>query len=171
MAGRRDFYFVIAGGTFSLVVAGSVLAQDPAPKVVPREAAPQLTAPAPAAARLRDMSPEDRQRFQENIERWKQMPPEERREWRTREGWRQERLRREADEALRDSGLQLEAERRRQYEQRYINERRRIERALRQELAEKRKRELAPVVEQLKKEFQQPQKPAAPSTAPAAKEK
>ena len=167
MAGRRDLYFVIAGGTFSLLVSGSLLAQDPAPKVAPRESAPQAAAPATGPARLRDMSAEDRQRFQSNVERWKQMPPEERREWRTREGWRQERLKREADEALRDSGLELEAERRRQYEQRYIDERRRIERALRQELAEKRKRELAPVVEQLKKEFQQPLKPISP----AAKEK
>ena len=171
MAGRRDLYVVIAGGTFSLFVAGSLLAQDPAPKVAPRESAPQPPAPAPASARFRDMSPEDRQRFQSNIERWKQMPPEERRELRTREGWRRERLKREADEALRDSGLELEAERRRQYEQRYIDERRRIERALRQELAEKRKRELAPVVEQLKKEFQQPQRPSSPVAPTATKEK
>lgn len=39
------------------------------------------------------------------------MPPEERRELRLREGWRQQRLKREAEEALRQSGLQLEAER------------------------------------------------------------
>jgi hypothetical protein len=99
------------------------------------------------------MSPEDRQRFQSNVERWRQMPPEERRELREREGWRQERLKKEADAAVRASGLQLEAERRQQFEQRYMQERKRIEQELRRELREKRERELAPVVERLKKEF------------------
>jgi hypothetical protein len=68
---------------------------------------------------------------------------------------RQQRIRTEADAALRDSGLRLEAEKREQYEQRYLQERRRIEQALRQELEERRRRELAPVVEQLKREFSQ----------------
>jgi hypothetical protein len=101
----------------------------------------------------RSMSPQDRQRFQSNIERWRQLPPEERRELREREGWRQERLKREAEAAIRASGLQLEAERRQQYELRYMQERKRIEQELRRELREKRERELEPVVERLKKEF------------------
>ena len=91
------------------------------------------------------------------------MRPEERREIRDRAGWRQQRLQREAEAAMRDAGLQLEAEKRAQFEQRYMQERKRIEQALRQELREKRQRELAPVVEQLKKEFAQPQGSAAPS--------
>jgi len=93
------------------------------------------------------------------------MPPEERRELREREGWRQQRLKREAEDALRNSGLQLEAERREQYERRYIQERKQIEQALRRELQEKRQRELAPVVERLKKEFAQPQGSATPAAA------
>jgi hypothetical protein len=110
------------------------------------------------------MSPQDRMRFQSNMERWRQLPPEQRMELRQREVLRQERLKRESEAAIRDSGLQLEAEKRAEFEQRYIQERRRIERALRQELQEKRNREMAPVVEQLKKEFAQPQ---SPSAAPA----
>jgi hypothetical protein len=98
------------------------------------------------------------------MERWRQLPPEQRSELRQREIMRQERLKRETEAAIRDSGLQLEAEKRAQFEERYIQERKRIDRALRQELQEKRKREMAPVVEQLKKEFAQPQ---APSVAPA----
>jgi hypothetical protein len=97
------------------------------------------------------------------------MPPEERRELREREGWRQERLKREAEAAIRASGLQLEAERRQQYELRYMQERKRIEQELRRELREKRERELAPVVERLKKEFTQqgggPTSPAASTPA------
>jgi hypothetical protein len=97
------------------------------------------------------------------------MPPEERRELREREGWRQERLKREAEAAIRESGLQLEAERRQQYELRYMQERKRIEQELRRELREKRERELAPVVERLKKEFTQQGASSSPGgTAPAA---
>ena len=111
------------------------------------------------------MSPEDRQRFQSNIERWRQLPPEERRELRERAGWREQRLKREAEAAIHDSGLQLEAEKRAQFEARYMQERKRIEQALRQELKEKRQRELAPVVERLKKEFAQPQGSATPAAS------
>ena len=65
------------------------------------------------------------------------------------------RLKREAEAAIRESGLQLEAERRALFERRYIEERRRIDQELRRELREKRQRELAPVVEKLKKELGQ----------------
>lgn len=111
----------------------------------------------PARERWREMSPEDRQRFRSNAERWLQMPPEQRQELRLREGVRRQRIQREADAALQGSGLELEAERREAYERRYMQERRRIERALREELQQRRERELAPVVERLNKEFKQPQ--------------
>ncbi|MFL6543314.1 MAG: hypothetical protein ACJ8I9_09110 [Chthoniobacterales bacterium] len=110
------------------------------------------------------MSPADRQRFRSNAERWLAMPPEQQRAFRIQEGIRRERLQREAEAAMRESGLQLEAERRAQFERRYMEERRRIDRAMRQEMQERRQRELTPVVEQLKKEFgQQPQNSAAPT--------
>ena len=80
---------------------------------------------------------------------------------------RRQRIQREAQAALQDSGLQLEAEKRELYERRYMQERRRIERSLRQELDEKRQRELAPVVESLKKEFAQPQGSASPVSSVA----
>ncbi|MBA2622996.1 MAG: hypothetical protein H0U88_05170 [Chthoniobacterales bacterium] len=101
------------------------------------------------------MSPDDRQHFRRNAERWLQLDPEERRSLRDRQGYRRERIQRESEEALQRSGLKLEAERREAWERQYLQERRRIERALRQEIEEKRQRELAPVVERLKKEFGQ----------------
>lgn len=110
--------------------------------------------------RFRRMSPQDQQRFRQNMERWRQMPADQRSELRQREILRQRRIRREAEAALSSSGLELENEKRQQYEQRYMQERKRVEQALRQELQERRQRELAPVVEQLKKEFGS-QKPAA----------
>ncbi len=122
----------------------------------------------PTRDRWREMSPEDRQRFRSNAERWQQMNAEERRALREREQWRQLRLKREAEDALRQSGLQLEAERRAIYERRYLEERRRVEQSLSRELREKRQRELAPVVERLKSEFSQPQSSASPATKPSA---
>ena len=120
----------------------------------------------PARERWHQMSPEDRQRFRSNAERWLRMPPEEQRALRAREGLRRQRIQQEADAAIQQSGLQLEAEKRALYERRYLQERRRIERGLRQELDEKRQRELAPVMENLKKEFSE--QPKTGSTAATA---
>ena len=131
----------------------------------------------PARERWHQMSPEDRQRFRSNAERWLSMPPEEQRALHYREGLQRQRIRREAEAAIQQSGLQLEAEKRELYERRYLQERRRIERSLRQELDEKRQRELAPVMENLKKEFGDqpkagsPAATAAPSSAPPSKQR
>jgi hypothetical protein len=84
-----------------------------------------------------------------------QMTPQERTLMREREILRRERLKREADEALRDAGLRLDQERRNLFEQRYLQERRRIERELNQETEMKRKQELPALNERLKKEFQE----------------
>jgi hypothetical protein len=121
----------------------------------------------PFREQWRQMAPEDRQRFKSNVEHWLALPPDERRVLREREGIRRERLQREADAAMRETGLQLEAERRAQFERRYMEERRRIDRALREELRAKRERELAPVVERLKKEFGDGSR-SSPSGAAAA---
>ena len=71
-----------------------------------------------------------------------QMGPEERMIMRERERVYRARVSKEVDAALRDSGLQLEGEKRVQFEQRYLQERRRIEHSLRQEVESKRQQEL-----------------------------
>ncbi len=121
--------------------------------------------------RWRSMSSPDRMRFRANAQRWRELPMEQRRALRQQDVARRERLRNDAEAAMRASGLQLEAEKRAQFEQRYVEERKRVERSLRQELREKRQREMAPVVEQLKKEFAAPdhakQSPALENSTPA----
>ena len=152
----RTVVTLVAGAALSFSLADAVLAQAPAPPQQRRpmvrhgNGGPQFRA---LRDRWREMSPDQRQRIRTNAARWLQLPPEERQELRYREGLRRERIRREAEAALQNSGLQLEAERREMYERRYLEERKRIDRQLRQELQERRQRELAPVVEQLKKEF------------------
>ena len=128
----------------------------------------------PVPARWREMSPDQRKKLRMNAERWREMDPEEKKAFREQQEWRQQRLKREAEAAARESGLQLEAERRAKFEQRYIEERRRIDQELRRELREKRQRELAPVVERLKREFDEQQGSATPGrsgSSPAASPK
>ena len=116
--------------------------------------------------RWKALSPEDRMVFRRNAERWMQMTPQERNLMRDREHLRRERIKREADEALRDAGLRLDQERRDLFEQRYLQERRRIERELNQEVEAKRRAQLPALNERLKKEFQDNSAaPAVPATS------
>jgi hypothetical protein len=110
------------------------------------------------------MPPEDRQIFRRNAERWMQMGPEERKILRDREKAYRDRVKVEVDSTLRDSGLRLEGEKRDQFEQRYLQERRRIEHALRQETEAKRQEQLPALRDRLKKEFQEPS-PSGTSTS------
>lgn len=183
----RHTYVVTLAGVISACCAAASLGQAPV-QVPAQPAQPPMTGghgPGPGAGsiirpganggfeRWREMRPEERQRFRSNAERWLQMPAEEQRMLREREEMRRERARREAEAALRQSGLELEAERRAQYEKRYLQERRRIEQSLREELEQKRQRELAPVVERLKKEFTEKgnSSTASPNTSATATSK
>lgn len=90
---------------------------------------------------------------------------------RERENLRRERIKREAETALRESGLKLDAEKRAQFESRYMQERTRIEHTMRQELEAKRKQEVPVLVDRLKKEFQTQQSNPATTSAPTASPK
>jgi len=96
-----------------------------------------------------------------------QMGPEERKLMREREKAYRDRVKIEVDAALRDSGLHLEGEKRAQFEQRYLQERRRIEHALRQETESKRQEQLPALRDRLKKEFQEPSPSGSSISAPA----
>jgi len=73
----------------------------------------------------------------------------------------------EVEAALRESGLHLEGEKRAQFEQRYLQERRKIEHSLRQEVESQRQQQLPALQERLKKEFAEAS-PAGSSTAAPA---
>jgi hypothetical protein len=96
------------------------------------------------------------------------MGPEERMIMREREKIYRARVSREVDAALRESGLHLEGEQRTQFEQRYLQERRRIEHSLRQEVESKRQQQLPALQERLKKEFSEPSPVGTSTSAPAA---
>src|SRR5207249_6954302 len=112
------------------------------------------------------LPPEARQNFRRNAERWIRMSPEERNVMRQRENLRRETIRRETEAALRDSGLHLSPQERSQFESRYIQERRRVERGLRQQIESERQQQLPALIQELKKEFQIDQPTKAPASKP-----
>jgi hypothetical protein len=120
-----------------------------------------------AQQRFFQLSPDERQAFKRNAERWLKMDQQQRNMLRERERMRREQMRVEAEAALRDSGLRLDPNARDQFESRYFQERRRIERELRQEIETKRQQQLPELKERLKSEFQTQQPAPALSTAPA----
>src|SRR4030095_10923338 len=114
------------------------------------------------------MPPDARQNFQRNAQLWMQMTPEQRNLMRQREDMRRQIMTRDADAAVRDSGLQLNPQERARFESRYIQERRKVEQTLRQQIETERQKEIPALIQQLRKEFQldepvkNPAKPAPP---------
>lgn len=113
------------------------------------------------------MPPEARQNFQRNAERWMRMSPEERNIMRQRENLRREAIKRETEAAIRDSGLHLNPQERAQFESRYMQERRKVEQTLRQQIEAERQKELPALIQQLKKEFQIDEPARSPATKSA----
>jgi hypothetical protein len=113
------------------------------------------------------LPPADRQSFRQNAERWMQMSPEERQIMRQRENLRRERIKYETETALRDSGLLLDQQRRDLFESRYMQERRKMEEALRHQIEVERQQQLPTLIQQLKREFQ-PQQPNGNTTTKPA---
>ena len=120
------------------------------------------------------LSPEQRQRIRDNLERWKNMPPEERNDMREREQFRREKIAQEIEESLRKSGLQLDTDHREVYALRYAQERRKIEDQLRKEVEARRRPMMRDMLERLKTEFNHfnstpTLSPSSASPSPAAK--
>jgi hypothetical protein len=113
------------------------------------------------------MPPEARQNFRRNAERWMRMSPEEQHVLRQRENLRRETIKRETEAAIRESGLRLSPQERAQFESRYVQERRKVEQSLRQQIDAERQKELPALIQQLKKEFQIDQPARSPATKPA----
>lgn len=143
---RRRFILVVAG-LLSFSAVTTSLAQGKSGNRPGRGTAA-------VRERWSQMSPEDRNTFRRNAERWVQLSPEQQMIMRQRELLRRQQIKQEAEVALREAGMNLDVEKRRKFEERYAEERRRVERALREEMEAKRRQQLPTVHELLKKEFQ-----------------
>lgn len=117
------------------------------------------------------MPPDARQNFQRNAQLWMQMTPEQRNIMRQRETVRRQAMTRDADAAVRDSGLQLNPQERARFESRYIQERRKVEQSLRQQIETERQKEIPALIQQLRKEFQLDEPVKGPATKSATSPK
>ncbi len=99
------------------------------------------------------LGPEQRKRFAENLVRWANLPPEQKKALRDHEEMRKQFMEEEIKTALKESGLQLDGERREQFIKRYGEERRKIEEQLRADMMEKRKPLVRELLGRLKTEF------------------
>lgn len=148
-------------------------AQEPSASPSPSEAPagpgkpPRNKIDGPMARKIFESLPPDQQeKLRDNYQRWQQMSPEERKELREREQQRRQKMLKEIDEAIKQSGLQLDEQTRAAYAARYAEERRAIEEKVQREMEEKRRPLIQDLINRLKKEFQG--KSAQPSASPAS---
>lgn len=113
----------------------------------------------------------DREAFRKNLMRWRDLSPEERTALRGQVDNRGEVIKSEIDKTIHDSGLRLTPDQREIYALRYMQERRKLEKALRDQMGSERAQRLPGIVEQLKKEFAVPAPltPPAPAATPTPK--
>ena len=107
------------------------------------------------------LTPDQRKRFQENFRRWSNMSVGEKKALRDRDETRRQRIAEEITAALRETGLELDKDRREQFAKRYAQERRKIEEQIRRDMEEKRRPLVKEMVGRLKAEFSEPS-PATP---------
>lgn len=154
---ERKANFVKVITTLSIFASFCALAQAQPQRSNGRHGGPPPHRPPPVKStqeRWRSLPPAARQDFRRNAERWMRMGPEERNLLRQRENLRRAQIQRETDAALRDSGLSLDQQKRAQFESRYMQERRRMEQTLRQQIENERQQQLPALIQQLKREFQ-----------------
>ena len=121
----------------------------------------------PERKALDELTPEQRQRFQENFLRWSNLSPEEKKALTDRYAFRRKKIDEDIDAAIKEAGLELDAQRRELFARRYGEERQRIEEQIRREMDEKRRPLLKEVIAKLKAEFAPVAVPGRPSGVPA----
>ncbi len=102
---------------------------------------------------LEALTPEQRQRFIENLKRWTNLPPEQKKLLGDREGARRKKMAEETEVAINKIGLTIDGENRALFARRYAEERRKVEELLRKEMDEKRQPLLNDLIARLKEEF------------------
>ncbi|MCE9612003.1 MAG: DUF3106 domain-containing protein [Chthoniobacter sp.] len=99
------------------------------------------------------LTPEQRQRFQENFLRWSNLSPEEKKALADRMTFRRNKIVEDIDAAIKETGLELDSTQRERFAKRYGEERHLIEEQLRKDMDEKRRPLLREVIAKLKTEF------------------
>jgi len=113
------------------------------------------------------MTPEERERFKENWQRWKEMGDREKAEFKQRAAQEHAWMDKTIDDAVAKLGLTLDHDQKEVFALRYKQERRKIEEAICQEMRAKRDQQLNDMLQRLKVEFSTPKPAATPSPSPA----
>lgn len=168
MAGRFGTLTFLFALTFLATLPSH--AQEPSASSPPSEGQgkpPHNKIDGPMARKIfESLPPEQQEKLRDNYQRWQQMSPEERKELREREQQRRQKMLKEIDEAIKQSGLQLDEQTRAAYAARYAEERRAIEEKVQKEMEEKRRPLIQDLINRLKKEFQgKSSQPSPASTA------
>lgn len=106
--------------------------------------------------KLEKMSPEERQHFEENWERWKKMGEREREEWKRRADEARKRVEKAIDDTLAKLDLKLDQDRREAFALRYRQERKNIEKQICEKMDQERKVMIDAMLQRLKVEFASP---------------
>lgn len=115
----------------------------------------------------RTLPPQQQEHFRKNLEIWKQMPPEKKEGLRRSAEWRRKTVRTDAEQLKSELQLQLSPEQEQQFLRRYVEERRKIEQSLREEMEAKRKPLLKELGSRLQQEFSSPQPNPTSSPVPS----
>lgn len=151
MAGRRRHLLIrlLALGLLTLTAA----ARAQQPSAVPVATNPGVGSAAAAPRSFDRIPPQEREAFQRNLKLWREISPAERGELRRQVQQRNEQRHGEAERALAESGLRLSDDQREVFILRYLQERRKLERELREKVQAERAQRLPEITAQLKKEF------------------
>ena len=108
---------------------------------------------------LEALTPEQREQFRQNFARWISLTADDKKSLRDLQEIRRKHMQEEIEQAIVQSGLQLDPERREMFVKRYTEERKKIEETLRKETEEKRGPRLEELRNRLKAEFSAPAAP------------
>lgn len=101
---------------------------------------------------IRTLTPEKKKQLLENLKAWQMLSDDQKQVLRDRDGQLRKRATEEASALTADSNLSPEQAE--QFQKRYLEERRRVETSLKQELESRRKAELEEISQRLRKEIQ-----------------
>jgi DNA-directed RNA polymerase specialized sigma24 family protein len=132
--------------------AGSTAAQA-SPSSTPKAKSSKPDEWTEASRIFEQLSPDQKTKFLDNLEQWKNMSPEERELFRDRELFRREKIAQEIQDSLTKTGLHLDSDQREVFALRYTQERRKIEESLHKEMDHERQIRVTDMLSRLKLEF------------------
>ena len=152
----------LRGVIVSVALVAASFAQEPGKRERPPRAPRPPGGPEFEKSReaFKQMSPEERQKWVEDFRRWQALPPDQKKSLLDRQESSRKKRREEVERVISELGLELNDEQKKQFTQRYGEERRKLEDELRKQLEELRRPRVKALVEKLKQEF------SAPASAP-----